>query len=84
MSDTKQAGEPRIELVEKAVAILRERGIECTNQEMIDWSKLVAQRWMDQHPGKVCTPTQWLWGVTENLPTPTMCLHLHFGDAKDD
>ncbi len=68
-------------LLQEVVAILRERGIEATPEQVEEWAELMVERFT-QMRGKQSEPRQWLAGVIHKMPTPTMCLHLHFGDAK--
>jgi hypothetical protein len=68
-------------LIQEVVSILRERGIEATPQQVCEWAdKMVAD--FNRMRGKHSDARQWMAGVKRNMRTPTMCLHLHFGDAR--
>jgi hypothetical protein len=68
-------------LAEMVVDTLHKRGIEATPQQVIDWAqKMVAEyRKFRQKETKLRT---WMVGAVVDHPTQTMCLHVHFGDAK--
>jgi hypothetical protein len=67
-------------LVQEVVSILRDRGIEATPQQVCEWAdKMVAD--FNRMRGKHSDARQWLAGVKQEMQVPTMCLHLHFGDA---
>lgn len=70
------------ELAQDVVEILRSRGLEATPQQVIDWAELMVKRFHEMR-NKHSDARQWLAGVKHNMKTPTMCLHLHFGDAVD-
>jgi len=67
-------------LVQEVVAILRDRGIEATPQQVCEWAdKMVAD--FKAKRGKHSDARQWMAAVKHGMSVPTMCLHLHFGDA---
>lgn len=68
-------------LVQDVVLILRDRGIEATPQQVIDWADLMVKRKKELR-GKHSDACQWLAGVKHGMQVPTMQLHLHFGDAR--
>jgi hypothetical protein len=68
-------------LVQEVVSILRDRGIEATPQQVIEWAELMVKRKKEMR-GKHTDARQWLAGVKHEMQVPTMCLHLHFGDAR--
>lgn len=68
-------------LVQEVVSILRDRGIEATPEQVIEWADLMVKR-KTENTGKHSEPRQWLAGVKHEMEVPTMFLHLHFGDAK--
>ena len=68
-------------LIQDVVSILRERGIEATPQQVCEWAdKMVAD--FKAMRGKHSDARQWIVGVKHYMTTPTMCLHIHFGDAR--
>ena len=68
-------------LVQEVVLILRDRGIEATQEQVVEWAELMVKQFKEMR-GKHSDARQWLAGVKHNMTTPTMCLHLHFGDAR--
>jgi hypothetical protein len=68
-------------LAQEVVEILRKRGIEATPLQVLEWAETLVKRFRDT-TGKTTEVRQWLAGVKHNIRTPTMCLHLHFGDAR--
>lgn len=61
--------------------ILRERGIEATDEQILGWaSRMVAlEVKMSRTPQ---TRDAWMQGVIDGNKTATMCLHVCFGDAQ--
>ena len=68
-------------LIKDVVAILRNRGIEATPREVMEWAELMVKRKKDQ--GRHTDCRQWLAAVKHEMEIPTMCLHIHFGDARN-
>lgn len=62
--------------------ILRARGIKATHGEVITWARGMVDKYLEMR-GKRSEVRMWLAGVVRNMTIPTMCLHLHFGDAKE-
>lgn len=69
------------ELIQDVVRILSSRGIEATPEQVVEWADLMVTRFKEMR-NKHSDARQWLAGVKHNMATPTMCLHLHFGDSK--
>ena len=67
-------------LVQEVVSILRDRGIEATTDQVIEWADLMVKR-KKEMTGKHSDARQWLAGVKYEMQVPTMFLNLHFGDA---
>lgn len=70
-------------LVQDVVAILRSRGIEATPLEVSQWAEEMTVQFKESNPGSKVTPDHWLLGVKRNIGTPTMCLHIRFGDSRE-
>lgn len=69
-------------LAQEVVGILRDRGIEATPQDVVSWAELMVKRYRELRSVETKV-NHWLESVKRDIVIPTLCLHVHFGDAID-
>lgn len=62
-------------------AVLRGRGIEATPSQVHEWAEKMVKRMADIK-GVKTSYRQWVEAALSGQKMATMCLHLHFGDAR--
>lgn len=67
-------------LIELA-AVLHGRGIEVTPSQVHEWAEKMVKRMADIKGAKT-SYRQWVEAALSDQGMATMCLHLHFGDAR--